>query len=101
MDIVIFAFIVCICFGQGAKVYNSEEQNKIFSRYPIRVKDVKQYNHQCGMLIMGFGFVAAATFLVMMLFEGWISLLLMGVIIVEAFVTMRLYKLIEKKHRIK
>ncbi len=101
VDIVIFVFIVCICFWQGAKAYNAEEQNKVFSKYPIRVSDVKQYNHQCGMLIMGFGVVAGGTFLMMMVFGGWVNLVLMAAIFLEAFVTIRIYKVIEKKFRIK
>lgn len=97
MDVIIFAFVLILCTTTGMREYNSEEQSKVFTKYPIRVNDVKKYNHFCGKLIIGFGLIAAVTMVLMTLFEGWISFIFGVLIIVEAIVLMKIYREGEKK----
>ena len=97
LDVVIFLVVGFLCFSQGIKTYQMEEQNKVFSKYPIRVTDVKKYNQFCGKLMIGFGVVAEITLIAMTIFDGWISMAIGILIIVEAFVLMKIYRNGEKK----
>lgn len=45
MDTVLLVFVGAMCVMLGMRVYHSEEQNRIFTKYPIKVTDVKKYNH--------------------------------------------------------
>lgn len=97
MDVILMVFIGFMCLGLGIRVYNSEEQAKIFTKYPIQVTDVKGYNHFCGALIIGFGVVAEITLSFMISYDGLLSGLLTLLIIVEAFIVMAIYRAGEKK----
>jgi len=97
MNIIIFTVVAIMCFSVGIKEYNSTEQSKIFSKYPIRVTDVKAYNQFCGKLIMGFGVVALITLAAMDVFGGIIGLIMMVLLIVEAIVVMKIYRKGEQK----
>ena len=74
-----------------------EEQSKVFTRYPIRVTDVKKYNQFCGKLMIGFGVAAELTLFAMSSSNGWVSVSFTLLIFVEAFILMRIYRKGEKK----
>ena len=97
LDVIIFLVVGFLCFSQGIKTYQMEEQNKVFSKYPIRVTDVKKYNQFCGKLMIGFGVVAELTLIAMTSFDGWISTVFALSIIVEAVILMKIYRNGEKK----
>lgn len=99
MDLLIVVFIGGICYSQGMKAYNSEETTKVFVKYPLKVDDVKAYNHFCGQLIWGFGVVAVLAMLMMTLLGGWFSLIGIVIMIVAVFVLPTLYRKGEKKFR--
>lgn len=99
MDVILFVFIGTMCLMLGVRVFCSEEQNKIFTKFPIQVTDVKKYNQACGVLIIGFGVVAEITLFFMVTTEGLMSTLCTLAIIVEALFTMVIYRQIEKKFR--
>ena len=82
---------------QGIKVINMEERNKIFTKYPIVVNDVKKYNRFCGLLIIGFGVAAEITMYFMVTTQGWVSLICTLMIIVEAVILLKIYSAGEKK----
>ena len=97
LDVIIFCVVGFLCFTQGVKTYQMEEQNKIFTKYPIRVTDVKKYNQFCGKLMIGFGVIAEITLIAMATTEGWISIVLALSIIVDAVILMKIYRNGEKK----
>ena len=97
MDIILFVFIGMMCLMLGMRVFNAEEQNKVFNKRKLPLKDVKKYNHLCGALIIGFGVVAEITIYFMVLSEGIVSGLFTLAIVVEAVLTMVIYSRIEKK----
>lgn len=97
MDFFVFVFIGCTCMYVGAKILSSEERNKTFNRFPIQVEDVKKYNRFCAALVIGFGVVAEITMFCAYAFGGWISLLGSLLLIVEAYITMKIYNKGEKK----
>ena len=97
LDIIIFLVVGFLCFSQGIKTYQMEEQNKVFTKYPIRVTDVKKYNQFCGKLMIGFGVMAEITLIAMTSFGGWVSVVLALFMIVEAFILMKIYRNGEKK----
>ncbi|MBO5337314.1 MAG: hypothetical protein J6A94_09335 [Lachnospiraceae bacterium] len=99
MEAILFAFIGAMCLMLGVRVFCAEEQNKIFTKYPIQVTDVKKYNQACGILIIGFGIVAEITLYFMISSEGLLSTLFTLGIIIEALITMVIYRQIEKKFR--
>lgn len=101
MDTMIMVFVGVMCLMLGMRVYNAEEQNKIFTKYPIKVKDVKKYNHACGALIIVFGVVAEITLFLMVCSEGIMSTVYTAGIIVEAILVMVVYRQIEKKCMVK
>ena len=97
MDTMLFVFVGALCLMLGVRVFCAEEQNKIFTKYTVKVVDVKKYNHACGLLIIGFGVVAEITIYFMVYNEGLISTLCTLAIIVEAILATAIYRQIEKK----
>ena len=97
MDVILLAFVAVMCFSTGAKILSSEERNKVFNKFPIQVEDVKKYNKFCAKLVFGFGVVAVLTMFFTYLFGGWVSLVGTLLLIVEAYVTMKIYNKGEKK----
>lgn len=97
MESMLFVFIGAMCLMLGVRVFWAEEPNKVFTKQRLKLKDVKQYNHLCGALIIGFGVAADITIYFMVSSEGLLSTLFTLVIIVEAVITMVIYSLIEKK----
>jgi len=91
MDIILFVVVGGICFYQGYTAYTSEKQNHIFTKLNLPLKDVKEYNHFCGKLIYGFGIVAMITFAVIASTDGLISILCMLLLLLEAYVLLRIY----------
>ena len=90
-------FVGIMCTWTGAKTFWAEEQNKIFTKWPIRVTDVKKYNQFCGALIIGFTVVAEIIFILSSVFDGWIGTVIMLLIIPAAIVLMRIYRKGEQK----
>lgn len=101
MDTIILVFVGVMCLMLGIRVYNAEEQNKIFTKYPLKVADVKKYNHACGSLIIAFGVIAEITLFLMVCSEGIMSTVYTIGVIVEAILVMVIYRQIEKRMRIK
>ena len=97
METILFVFIGMGCLMLGVRVFCAEERNKIFNKRPIEVTDVKKYNQLCGALIIGFGIVAVVTVYFMVYTSGIVSTLCTIGVIVEAFIVMFIYGLIEKK----
>ena len=97
MDAILLLFVTVLCFWVGIKSYYKEDQCKIFQKWPLRLKDVKQYNHFCGILIMAFGAVAVITMLVCSYIGGIVGDILILVIIPEALVLMKIYRKGEKE----
>ncbi len=58
---------------------------------------MKKYNKFCAKLVFGFGAVAVLTMFFTYLFGGWVSLVGTLLLIVEAYVTMKIYNKGEKK----
>ena len=101
METMLFVFIGVMCLMLGVRVFWAEEQNKVFTKQRLQLKDVKEYNRLCGALIIGFGVAADITIYFMVSSEGLLSMLFTLVIIVEAILTMVIYSFIEKKCVIK
>ncbi len=101
MDTMIMVFVGVMCLMLGMRVFAAEEQNKIFVKYPLKVKDVKKYNQACGALIIGFGIVAELTLMLMVSTEGIVSTICTFAVIVEALLVMVIYRQIEKSMMIK
>lgn len=99
MEIILLVFVGVICIGQGVRVCQAEKTNKVFCKYPLVVKDVKEYNRFCGSLMIGFGIVAELTLLGVFCTRGLISLLLCFLLLLEAFVVMKIYNKNEKRFR--
>lgn len=99
METIVFVFVGVMCLLLGVKTFSDEQQNKVFVRYPVPVKDVKKYNHFCGVLIIGFGIVAELTMYCMIVTDGWMSNLCTLGIIAEAILTVVIYRIGEKKMR--
>ena len=97
METVVLVFVGVMCLMLGVRVYGAEEQNKIFTKYPVKVTDVKKYNKACGVLIIGFGVVAEITLFFMVCSEGIMSTVFTLAIILEAVLVMFLYRQIEKR----
>lgn len=97
MESMLFVFIGAMCLMLGVRVFCAEEPNKIFTKQKLQLADVKQYNHLCGALIIGFGVVADITIYFMVYSEGFLSTMFTLVVIVEAILTMVIYSFIEKK----
>ncbi len=97
LEIVLFVVVGFTCLTKGVKTYQMEEQNKVFSKYSLRVTDVKGYNQFCGKLMIGFGVAAIITLFFMTLLEGWIKIALVLMVIAEACVIMKIYRNGEKK----
>lgn len=81
----------------GGKILSSEEQNKVFTKYPIQVEDVKKYNRFCAILVIVFGVVAEITVFFSLITTGLLSVFLTLLLIVEAYVIMKIYAKGEKK----
>lgn len=94
---VLFVAIGFICVMAGMRVFCAEEQNKVFNKKKLPLKDVKAYNHACGMLIWGFCVVTEIICYLCVNSEGIWANLMPLYIIVEAVVLMQIYFQIEKK----
>ena len=95
---VLCVVIAFICIMAGMKVFMEEEQNKIFNKRNLSLKDVKAYTHACGILIWGFGAAAVVTCYFCITSEGLLANLLPLYIMIEAVVLMKIYFEIEKKN---
>lgn len=91
MDVILLVVVMGICFTQGYNAYNCEKQNKVFNKRNLPLKDVKEYNHFCGKLIYGFGIVATLTMMLMLSGNAWLSLLGCVLLLIEAFLLMKIY----------
>ena len=98
MDIIIFVFVGGICFSQGYNAYNCEKQTHVFNKRNLPLKDVKEYNHFCGKLIYGFTVAALLTFVLMWSIPTWGGLIGTVLLIVEAFVLVKIYAKNELKY---
>ena len=99
MDLILFIFIGGLCFSVAGKILSSEERNKVFTKYPIEVVDVKKYNKACGYLVIGFGVAAELTLFLGSLIQGWYSIFFTLALVVEAVIVMKIYNKIEAKMR--
>ena len=97
MDFILYTAVGFMCISVGMNILKSPERNTVFNKRPIEVVDVKKYNRLCSMLVFGFGVVAEITMLFMCNTTGWISMLFTLLIIVEAFLMVMIYNVIEKK----
>lgn len=97
MDVILLVFIGTMCLMLGVRVFCAEEQNKIFNKRNLPLKNVKAYNHFCGGLIIGFGVIAEITMYFMVFTNGIASGLFTLAIIVEAILTMVVYQQVEKR----
>lgn len=97
MDVVLIVFVGGLCAYVAGKILSSEERNQIFNRRPIEVVDVKKYNRFCGFLVIGFGVAVELTICVGFLFGGIINLICTILIVVEAFLVMKIYNKCEFK----
>lgn len=97
MDFIIYLFIALLCLNAAARIFSSEERNKIFNKRPIEVEDVKKYNKFCGILVIVFGAAAEITLYVGKLFGGWISVVSTLLLIGEAVLIMVIYNKVEIK----
>jgi len=98
MDLIIYIFVIGMCFTQGYNAYTSEKQTKVFNKRELPLKDVKEYNHFCGKLIYGFGVAAMITFGLMMIFSGWVSIICTVLLIAEAYILVKIYSKNEMKY---
>ena len=101
MNTIIFTIVAIVCFSIGIKEYNSTEQSRIFTKYPIKVNDVKGYNQFCGKLIIGFGIAAMVTLSVMDIVGGIVGVIMMFLLIAEGVSLMKIYRKGEAKFRVK
>lgn len=92
MESIIFIIGVLMCFWVGIKAYHNEEQNKVFCKFDMRLKDVTKYNHFCGSLVMGFGAVAGATMIAASMIESTWGKLIVLLIIPESIILMKIYR---------
>ena len=99
MDLILFIFIGALCFSVAGKILSSEERNKVFTKYPIEVVDVKKYNKACGYLVIGFGVAAELTLFLGSLIQGWYSIFFTLALVVESVIVMKIYNKIEAKMR--
>lgn len=97
MDLILLLFIGGTCAYVSAKILSSDERNKVFNKFPIQVEDVKKYNKFCAKLVIGFGVAAVVTMFCTYLIGGWVSLVGTLLLIVEAYVAMKIYNKGEKK----
>ncbi len=95
VDGIIFAFVGIMCLYVAIKTFSSPERNKVFNKRPIDVVDVKKYNRFCGCLILGFGFVAEITILLMISTSGIVSVLCTAGVILEAMLVVFIYNKLE------
>lgn len=97
MSFVIFVFIGGMCMYVGGKILSSEERNKVFNKFPIQVEDVKKYNQFCAALVIGFGVAAEITTYFAYLTSGVVSIVFTLLLIVEAYIVMKIYNKVERK----
>ena len=95
---VLYVAIGFICIMAGMRVFMDEEQTKVFNKRKLHLKDVKAYNHACGILVWGFGAVAEVTCYLCLHSEGILANLMPLYILVEAVVLMQIYNQVEKKN---
>ena len=94
MDEIVYLVIGFICIVQGARAYQCEEQTKIFSK---QLTDVKKYNQFCGTLFIGYGIVAMITLFGVKAMGG-MNLISTLMLVVEAFILMKIYNNGVKKY---
>ena len=97
MAFIVFLFIGGTCVYVASKIMSSEERNKVFNKFPIQVENVKEYNNFCAKLVIGFGVAAEATMIGGQMIGGIFSLLSTVLLILEAYITMKIYSKGEKK----
>lgn len=97
MDIVLIVFVGGLCAYVAGKILSSEERNQVFNKRPIEVVDVKKYNRFCAFLVIGFGVVSEITILAGLLLGEIGSLVCTILIVIEAFVVMKIYNKCEFK----
>ena len=93
---VLYVAIGFICIMAGMRVFCAEEQNRVFNKQKLKLKDVKAYNRACAMLIWGFCVVAEITVYFCINDEGIWGNLMPLYFIIEAVVLMQIYARIEK-----
>lgn len=101
METILFAFVGLLCLMLGVRVFCAEEQNKIFNKRPIKVTDVKKYNHVCGVLIIGYGVAAEITLYFLFGSKGWVSTVLTLAIVAESIILVAIYNMVERKFIVK
>lgn len=92
-----YVVVGIICLTLGVRVYHSPDQNKIFTKLNLRLKNPTKYNHVCGILIVAFGIAAAATMFFGSFLTGVASALCTLGVVLEAALTVSLYRYFEKK----
>lgn len=97
MDFFIIVLVGMMCMYVGVKILSSEEQNKVFNKYHLEVKDVKKYNQFCGWLAIGFGVAATLTLYIGSLINSWVSSLFTLALIGEAALVLYIYRKGEAK----
>ncbi len=95
---VLYVAIGFICIMAGMRVFMDEEQTKVFNKRKLSLKDVKAYNHACGILVWGFGAVAEVTCYICLHSEGLWANLMPLYILVEAVILMQIYFRVEKNN---
>lgn len=95
---VLYVAIGFICIMAGMRVFMDVEQTKVFNKRKLPLKDVKAYNHACGILVWGFGAVAEVTCYLCLHSEGLLANLMPLYILVEAVVLMQIYNRVEKNN---
>lgn len=87
----IIVFVGVMCVYVAVKIFTATERTEVFNRRPIEVTDVKQYNRFCGRLVVGFGVAAELTLTVGILFGGAVSLICIALMLLEAYIVLRIY----------
>lgn len=97
MDLVMLVFVGGLCAYVAGKILSSEERNQVFNKRPIEVVDIKKYNRFCGLLVIGFGVVVELTIFIGFAFGGVVSIICTFLILLEAFLVMKIYNKCEFK----
>ena len=97
MEVILYTAVGFVCLSVGINILRSPERNTVFNKRPIEVVDVKKYNRLCSMLVFSFGVIVETTMIFMCNTTGWISAIFTALIVVESFLLVIIYNLIEKK----
>lgn len=87
----IIVFVGVMCAYVAVKIFSATERTEVFNRRPIEVQDVKKYNRFCGYLVVGFGVAAELTLTIGILCGGVISIICIAVMLLEAYIVLRIY----------